>query len=128
MDRQRYMKSYRSAYKARAKTIKVAFNNEFFAELAARAKSEGKTPTSLVRDLVTSGLSGDPHVPASVADELRTLGRLVRSIANNLNQLAHHANTVRQVIDIPTIFAELKRLDTAVYTYTRNRLSRPHDH
>jgi len=79
MDRQRYMKSYRNAYKARAKTIKVALSNEFFAELAARAKGEGKTPTSLVRELVASGLAGNPRIPAAIADELRALERLVRS-------------------------------------------------
>ena len=122
MDRQRYMKAYRSAYKVRAKVIKVAFSNDLHTELAARAKAEGKTPTALVRELVATGLSGDQRVPAAVANELRTLGRLVRSIANNLNQLAHHANAVRKVIDVPAIFQELKRLDAAVRAYTLNRL------
>ncbi len=123
MDRQRYMKDYRSAYKARAKIIKVALPNNLYAELAAKAKADRTTPTGLVRELVATGLSGDPSIPAAVADELKTLGRLVRSIANNLNQLAHHANTVRRVVDIASVFQELKRLDEAVRSYTRNRLS-----
>ena len=122
MDRPRYMKAYRSAYKARAKVIKVALDNELFAELAKRAKVEHMTPTGLVRALVASGLSGDPRVPATIADELRMLERLVRSIANNLNQLAHHANTVRRVIDVPAIFQELKRLDASIRAYTLKRL------
>lgn len=122
MDRQRYMKDYRQSYKTRAKIIKVALNKDLHAVLSARAEAEGLTPTSLVRELVASGLAGDPRVPAAVADELKTLQRLVRSIANNLNQLAHHANTVRRVIDVPSVFAELKRLDTAVRAYTLKRL------
>lgn len=122
MDRQRYMKDYRSAYKARAKIVKVALSNDLHAELVARAKAEGRTPTGLVRELVAAGLAGDPRIPAAVADELRTLERLVRNIANNLNQLAHHANAVRRVVDIGSVFAELKRLDAAVRSYTRNRL------
>jgi hypothetical protein len=123
MDRQRYMKDYRTAYKARAKIVKVALSNDLHAILAARAKSEGLTPTTLVRELVASGLAGDPRVPAAVAHELRTLERLVRSIANNLNQLAHHANAVRRVVDVQSIFQELKRLDAAVRAYTLKRLT-----
>ena len=123
MDRQRYMKDYRVAYKARAKIIKVALSNDLHAVLSARAKAEGLTPTTLVRELVASGLSGDPRVPAAVTGELRNLERLVRSIANNLNQLAHHANAVRRVIDIPSIFQELKRLDAAVRAYTLKQLT-----
>lgn len=117
------MKDYRIAYKARAKIIKVALSNELHAVLAERAKTEGITPTGLVRELVASGLTGNPRVPAAVAQELKSLERLVRSIANNLNQLAHHANTVRRVIDVPSIFTELKRLDTAVRAYTLERLN-----
>lgn len=122
MDRTRYMKAYRAAYKARATIIKVALDNDLYAELTARAKAEGKTPTGLVRDLVIAGLAGNTRIPAAIADELKALGRLVRSIANNLNQLAHHANTVRRVIDIQSVFAELRRLDAAVRDYTLNRL------
>ena len=123
MDRQPYMKAYRAAYKARAKVIKVALDNDLYAELAARARAERKTPTGLVRELVASGLSGDPRVPTAIADELRILERLVRSIVNNLNQLAHHANTVRKVIDVPAIFQELKRLDASIRAYTLKRLT-----
>ena len=122
MDRQRYMKAYRTAYKARTTIIKVALPNDLFAELAARAKAEGRTPTGLVRELVVTGLTGNTRIPAAVADELRSLGRHVRNIANNLNQLAHHANAVRRVVDINSVFAELKRLDAAVRDYTLNRL------
>ena len=123
MNRQRYMKDYRIAYKSRAKIIKVALSNDLHAVLSQRAEAEGLTPTSLVRELVASGLSGDPRVPAVVAGELKNLERLVRSIANNLNQLAHHANTVRRVVDVQSIFQELKRLDTAVRAYTLKRLT-----
>ena len=73
-------------------------------------------------EVVAAELDGDPRITAAVADELRTLERLVRNIANNLNQLAHHANAVRRVVDIGSVFAELKRLDAAVRSYTRNRL------
>lgn len=117
------MKDYRIAYKSRAKIIKVALSNDLHAVLSQRAEAEGLTPTSLVRELVASGLSGDPRVPAVVAGELKNLERLVRSIANNLNQLAHHANTVRRVVDVQSIFQELKRLDTAVRAYTLKRLT-----
>jgi hypothetical protein len=123
MDRQRYMKTYRSAYKARAKIVKIAISNDLHGELVARAKAEGKTPTGLVRELVACGLAGDQRIPAAVADELRALERLVRTIANNINQLAHHANAVRRVIDVASVFGELKRLDAAVRAYTLKRLN-----
>jgi hypothetical protein len=123
MDRQHYMKDYRRAYKQRARIVKVALDNDLYAELSRRAKAEQRTPTGLVRELVATGLSGDPRVPEAVAAELRTLERLVRSIANNINQLAHHANAVRRVVDVAGIFTELKRLDAAVRAYTLGRLT-----
>lgn len=123
MDRQRYMKTYRAAYKARAKPVKIWLANEQHAALLAAARAEGTTPTGLARELIVSGLAGDTRIPTAVANELRGLERLVRNIANNINQLAHHANAVRIVIDVPTVFAELRRLDAAVRAFVTHRLT-----
>lgn len=122
MDRQSYMKDYRAAYRQRTRDIRITLTAEQFSALRAAAKSEHTTPTGLGRQLITAGLSRDIRVPAAVASELKSLEFLVRNIANNINQLAHHANTVRMVIDPVAVLAELRRLDAVIRTFVTERL------
>lgn len=122
MDRQRYMKDYRALYRQRTRDVRITLTSEQFAALRAAAKSERTTPTGLGRHLIVAGLSRDLRVPAAVATELKSLEFLVRNIANNVNQLAHHANTVRVVIDPAAVLAELRRLDAVISTFVTERL------
>ena len=64
----------------------------------------------------------------ALAGELNQLKFLIRNIANNLNQIAHHTNTVKRAADAGHVFAELKRLELCVEEYTRGRLKARHDH
>lgn len=123
MDRKRYMKSYRAAYRSRTRDVRIALGTDLYDHLKSAALAEGIAPTTLARALIETGLHRRSLVPAAVLDELRTLERLVRNIANNINQLAHHANTVRRVVDLDAVYRELQRLDAAVRDHTLKRLT-----
>ncbi len=68
------------------------------------------------------------YVPADVSDQLTQLKFLIRNVANNLNQIAHHTNTVKQAADKGQVFAWLKQLERHVESYTLGRLKAHHDH
>lgn len=123
MDRKRYMKSYRATYRSRTRDVRIALGTDLYDHLKSVASAEGIPPTTLARALIEAGLHRRSLVPAAVLDELRTLERLVRNIANNINQLAHHANTVRRVVDLDAVYRELQRLDAAVRDHTLKRLT-----
>lgn len=123
MDRKRYMKSYRAAYRTRTRDVRVTLGRDLYEHLQAAAKAEGIPPTSLARAFIDAGLARRALVPKAVLDELRAVERLIRSIANNINQLAHHANTVRMVVDVGSLFGELRRLDAAVRDFVHQRLT-----
>lgn len=123
MDRTAYMKDYRADYKTRVRIVKVTVPMPVFAKLEARAKAEGTKPASLARDYVETGLKRDTRVPADIRSDLATLSTLIRSVANNLNQIAHHSNTVRHVTNERGVFQWLKALEQHVADYTHGRLN-----
>lgn len=123
MDRAAYMKDYRADYKTRVKIVKVTMPLSRFATLEARAKAEGSKPSTLAREFIEAGLKREARVPTEIRTELSSLSRLIRSVANNLNQIAHHSNTVRHVADERGVFQWLKALERHVADYTRGRLN-----
>ena len=122
MDRTTYMKQYRTAYKARSKFVTITLSRDQYSALKLRAQSEGVSPTTLAKQYVLNGLAQDPSATNAVANELGALEHQVRPIATTLNMLAHHANTVKRVVDVPSIFAELMRLSTVVHAFTSGRM------
>jgi len=123
MDRTAYMKDYRADYKTRVRIVKVTVPISVFKKLEARAAEEGIKPASLAREYVETGLKRDTRAPTEVRNELFSISRLIRSIANNLNQMAYHSNTVRQVTDERGVFQWLKELEKHVADYTHGRLN-----
>ena len=125
-DRSTYMKSYRAGYKKRVRVVKVTMGNAVFAKLEHLATREGTRPASLAREFIEAGLSGDPRLPRQMTAELTALRHLIRSVANNMNQLAKHSNTVRVVNDKHAVFDELKKLEHHILDYTSGKLRDTH--
>ena len=61
-------------------------------------------------------------VPKKIENELKEFTLLVRSVANNINQIAHHSNTVKHLVDENAFLMEIKRLEDLVKDYTHNQL------
>jgi hypothetical protein len=127
MDRKTYLKSYLKDYRSRCKCVNLVIPAADYKRLEAAARREGKRPTQLLVEIGLSHLDETVYVPAEIAAEMRTFVFLVRNIANNLNQIAHHTNTVRKAADAGHVFARLKELERRVEDYTTGRLKRRHD-
>lgn len=122
MDRKTYMKSYRADYKKRVKIVKVTLRMSEFAKLKATAKTEGVRPATLACEYIKEALTGDPRVPASIEAEIKAVRHLIRNIGNNINQIAHHSNTIKRVADERGLFRWLKALEGHVADYTSGKL------
>jgi hypothetical protein len=128
MDRKAYLKAYLKDYRASVKCVNLVIPLADYRKLERAAKAEGVKPTRLLVEIGIANLDQAVYVPAAVAGEIKQLKFLIRNIANNLNQIAHHTNTIKRAADAGAVFAELKRLERCIDDYTRGRLKAPHDH
>ena len=60
---------------------------------------EDKKVSTLVYDTTIDYLLNKPSLPKKVHDDLREVQILIRNIANNVNQVAHHSNIIEGLID-----------------------------
>ena len=81
--------------------------------LERAAKSAGKPLASYVKSCAMQAHGGRADPPEAVVDSLSELHRLVRNIANNVNQMARQSNTIGQVLDEHEVFASIQALQAA---------------
>jgi len=104
--------------------ISISLSQAEFRQLSTLAKRESMKPTSFVRNLTKATLLRQVHLPANIEAELKTLRFAIRNIANNVNQIAHHSNTVHMmtVADENNLLQHLQQLEQAVQSYTEGQI------
>lgn len=90
-----YFKQYRKTYTK--KRISLTVSPKEFEELQAAAKTQRRSISGHVKQLAFDRLNQVPVVPALNEATAKEVSRLVRTMANNLNQIAHHLNASRQI-------------------------------
>ena len=84
-----------------------------FAAFERAAKSSGVPVSAYIKACAMQAHEGRTEPPDIVLEELAELHRLVRTIANNVNQMARHSNRVREVLDEHEVFASIQSLQSA---------------
>ena len=115
-DRSAYQKAYRESYGARAKRVNLTFGLSECADLERAAKRSGMSLSAYVKSCAMQGHGGQVETPEEVLEQLADLSRVVRTIANNVNQMARHSNTIGQVLDEHEVFARIQELEAAYET------------
>ena len=124
-----YHKAYKRQYYKLNKSLSVTLSMDDYDALKARADELGTKPIPLLRDMAFAVLHDTSFVPELIEDELKELRFLILNIANNVNQMAHHSNTVRSLVDEKGLLRELRRLEESINDYTHERLKKvTHDH
>ena len=95
-----------------------------------QAKAEGVSVSKLIKNMALAYQQESFLVPLSEREKLDEFVFLVRNIANNLNQIAHHSNAVRGVTDEGRVFDHLKELETQVKSFVSGKYTKKkgHDH
>lgn len=107
-----YLKEYRQDYKNHR--ISVTLTPQEFARLNALARKQKKKPTSFLKELAFSALDDKAILSDELAQELQVFNRLIRNVANNVNQLARASNAFDAHIRPQDVLSELQRLDFLV--------------
>jgi len=117
-----YHKAYRKEYAKKVKYVNVAVPLSSYNELEKLAKKEDTKVTTLLRNMSLAYMQQKVFVPKEIEDELKELRFLIRNIANNVNQIAHHSNLVEKLVNENEFLMEIKKLEDAVFDYTKKRL------
>lgn len=112
-DRNTYHREYRKTYKAQAKRVNLTFSLSEIADMEDAAKSSGIPLAALIKNLALQAFNEQTGVclPEEVEERLADLERLVRNIANNVNQMAHLSNRIERVLDEQEVFLHLEDLE-----------------
>lgn len=111
--KQSYQKAYKSQYNKRHKNVNVGLTLAEYKQLCDASAIQNKKPTTMLRDLAFAQLNETNLQPAEVIQKLNEHNLLIRNIANNLNQIAHHANIFSEV-DKQQVFTHLQQLHEQV--------------
>jgi hypothetical protein len=116
---------YNREYQERTHRVAVTLNDREYSEFEKRAKNENVRVTTLVKNMALAYHQGQAIIPEALQAELQELRFLLRNVANNINQIAHHSNTMKVLVDENGLLLELQKMEKAVYDYV-NRKIQPH--
>lgn len=112
-ERRDYQREYREQYKTKYKYLSVGMPMDDYKRIERAAKKHKKKPTPFFRELAFSALDSHEVMPVTLIEQLNEHNRLIRNMANNLNQMAHKANIFGEV-DKDMVFDHLKQLDAQI--------------
>ena len=110
--------------KGRVKRVSLTFSSPEYREFEAAAKAEGEKPASHIKALAVQALRNEVTLPESVESELAEVTRLIRTIANNVNQMARHSNRIGRVLDENEPLARVAELDALLRTTLKKMAER----
>lgn len=117
-----YHKKYREEYKKKVKYINVAVPIAMYEELEKLSDIEQVPVSVLLRNMALAYMQQKTFVPKTIESELKEFTFLIRNVANNINQIAHHSNIIKHMVDENSLLMEIKKLEDRVMDYTLNKL------
>jgi len=107
-----YQKRYKASYKQKNKIVTFPLSNIFYEELRKRSVYYDMSVNSFTKNIVTDFLNNDT-TSLLTTDRLLLIGeyiRISRSIANNINQIAHKTN-IDETVDRNVLINSLKHYE-----------------
>jgi hypothetical protein len=120
--RKLYNKQYKSEYKERMTRATLTFTKSEYEKIQEKAKSENTKPATLLKDMAMAYYHQTPLIPEVVANELQELRFLIRNVANNINQIAHHSNTIQRLADENGLLLEIKKMEDTINEFVKTKL------
>lgn len=116
-----YQRAYRAKTKGTRTVVSVAMNEDDHADILSFAKTNGMPVSTLLREATLHQARQSQLQSPAVADELKELGFLLSNIANNMNQIAHHSNRVKHVVDENGVLERFMELDKLITDFANSR-------
>lgn len=91
--------------------MNLTFSLPEYRALARAAKSAGSPVAAYVKRLALEAHDGRQSAPEELAEQLADLERVIRTIANNVNQMARHSHRIAHVLDEQEVFLNIRALE-----------------
>jgi len=99
MSKSEYHKAYWKKYKTTHRQISLTLTHEEYREWERRAEAHGNRSVGQQIKAEAKSYQAQEFIPTELLEnKLDELSRLWRGMANNLNQIAHHSNYYRELI------------------------------
>lgn len=92
MDRSAYQKLKKHERKSTHKRVEIQLSLQEYQAFKRAAKKEGTSVNNLIKNMAIAYRDTEHFVPAELKKSLDNVGRLIRNIADNINQMAHSAS------------------------------------
>lgn len=112
MTREQYQRDYRQQYRDHAKRVNLTFSLAEYRGVARSARDAGLPVAAYVKRLALAAHEGHSALPEELAEQLADLERVIRTIANNVNQMARHSNRIAHVLDEQEVFLHIASLQS----------------
>lgn len=120
--RRAYLKQYRQDYKNQAERWSITLTKKEANLLRKRAEREGIKPNVLIKNLAFAYHEKETYVPEDIKEEIRKVYFLFLGVANNINQMTHHSNIIRTLVDENAFLMEIKKLEDMAREYFTNKV------
>lgn len=117
--RKAYLKDYWKSYDKPRVTLTLS--KQEHKEFSRVAEQEGIALATAIKNMALAYHQTRTIVPASLEETLREHNRLIRSVSNNVNQIAHRVNIDETNFDANELRAYLQQLDALVKQYVENK-------
>jgi deoxyribodipyrimidine photolyase-like uncharacterized protein len=115
--RQAYKKAWNQKNKTQIKRVNLTLTHSEFTAFEKHAKKEGVTVTTLIKNMAVAYEQQLFMLTDERKAEFQETRFLLRNIANNMNQLAHHSHIAQKVIDENAFLREMKKLEDMIIHY-----------
>ena len=112
------MREYHKKYDKRQ--VKLTLTPSEYKDFSALAEKEGIGVSTVIKNMALAYYQSNTLVSSGVEKQLLELNRLVRNVANNVNQIAHKANMGASV-NVNEVLAYIKQLDSIVREHTTGK-------
>ena len=116
-----YQRDYRAKTKAARKVVSVSMTLDDHRELSRFADTHDMSLSAILREASLQQSRLAQLQSPRVADELKELRFLLSNIANNMNQIAHHSNRVKHVVDENGVLERFMQLDKLITDFAHSR-------
>lgn len=127
-DRTEYHKEYRKTYDKEKRRINVTVSHAEYKALKKLADKEETKVSTLVKDMSIAYMQKETFVPVEINEELIAVKVLIRNIANNINQIAHHSNIVKGIVNENDLMKELQKMENIIDDYTLKKIKEHNDY
>ncbi len=119
-DKKEYLKEYGKRRKETHKRVEVKLTQQQYNTFEKVAKKENISVNTLIRNMAMAYKDTRYFMPYELKESIDELNKLIRNIANNLNQMSHSANIFGEV-DQKKVFNHLIEMDKAVKNFIQGK-------